>query len=329
MPEGTEVRKFSDIMKANVLNKTIKKVNILKGRYKKKVFEGYDILEKALPAIIKSIDTKGKFTYITLESNKDKAILYLFSTLGLSGGWTILHKDKNKCHSKISFNGKQTDISIYYMKKDVGYYCYPRVLEYISNHDMSSWFEHALNNLNVEFELDDDSKIYFYDQRNFGTMKIITDKAELDKKLNELGPDMMDISLDNFKKAITKGTNVKKAIGNVIVNQKLVSGIGNYLRADALWMAKISPFRKVSELTDNEIQLLYKSVRGLMWGDYNLEYAKEKSYVSKDIKIPSDYKRNFFVYMQKKDPDGNIVSADELFEGSQKRTIHWVENIQK
>jgi len=139
----------------------------------------------------------------------------------------------------------------------------------------------------------------------------------------------MDIGLDDFKKAIKKGVNLKKPVGNVIVNQKLISGIGNYLRADALWMAKVSPFRKVSDLTDKEIELIYKSVRALMWGDYNLEHAKEKGYVSKDIKIPSDYKRDFFVYMQTKDLDGNIVRKDELFEGSQKRSIHWVEEVQK
>jgi formamidopyrimidine-DNA glycosylase len=139
----------------------------------------------------------------------------------------------------------------------------------------------------------------------------------------------MDISLEDFKKAITKGVNVKKAVGNVIVNQKLVSGIGNYLRADTLWMAKVSPFRKVADLTDKEMELIYKSVRALMWGDYNLEYAREKGYVTKDLKIPLDCKRDFFVYMQDTDIDGNKVTKEELFEGSQKRFIHWVKNIQK
>ena len=52
------------------------------------------------------------------------------------------------------FNGKEYDISIYTLKKAEGYYCYPRVLEYISNNDMGTWFEHALNNLNIEFELE-------------------------------------------------------------------------------------------------------------------------------------------------------------------------------
>jgi formamidopyrimidine-DNA glycosylase len=335
MPEGIEVRKYGDILRSNILGKTITKINILKGRYKKKAFDGLKELDEMLPVKVTSIDSKGKFTYITLESQKaqksvknDNKTLYLFSTLGLSGGWTILHKEKNKCKTKMHFNGKEYDISIFNMKKAAGYYCYPRVLEYISNNDMSTWFEHALNNLNIEFELDDDSKLYYYDQRNFGTMKIITDIEELQKKLSELGPDMMDISLEDFKKAITKGVNVKKAVGNVIVNQKLVSGIGNYLRADTLWMAKVSPFRKVADLTDKEMELIYKSVRALMWGDYNLEYAREKGYVTKDLKIPLDCKRDFFVYMQDTDIDGNKVTKEELFEGSQKRFIHWVDTIQ-
>jgi formamidopyrimidine-DNA glycosylase len=120
-----------------------------------------------------------------------------------------------------------------------------------------------------------------------------------------------------------------KAIGNAIVNQKLVSGIGNYLRADVLWMSRISPFRKVSDVSDDELLAIYTNARALMWGDYNYEYAKEVGLIPTGVKIPRDYKRDFFVYMQETDPDGNKVKKEPLFEGSAKRFIHWVEGVQK
>ena len=69
MPEAVEVRKFSDIVRANVLGHKITHINILKGRYTKKPFEGYNELVKTLPLRIDSIDTKGKFTYMTLSKD--------------------------------------------------------------------------------------------------------------------------------------------------------------------------------------------------------------------------------------------------------------------
>jgi formamidopyrimidine-DNA glycosylase len=71
MPEAIEILKFADILRANILGHKVTQINILKGRYIKKPFEGYNELIKALPLIIESIDTKGKFTYITL-SNTSK-----------------------------------------------------------------------------------------------------------------------------------------------------------------------------------------------------------------------------------------------------------------
>ena len=196
---------------------------------------------------------------------------------------------------------------------------------------MNEWFERALQHLNVEFIMDNEIKGYFYDQLSFGTLKLIDTKTELEKKLKELGPDIMDktSTLQVFKKAITKGTNYKKAIGNVLVNQKLISGIGNYLRADALWMAKVSPFRKVEDLNEDELELVYKSIRALMWGDYDNDEARKLGYINKDFKIPRDYGRDFFVYRQDTDLNGNKVQKIELFEGNQKRFIYWVKEIQR
>ena len=46
MPESVEVRKFADILATNILGKKITHINICKGRYTKKPFEGYNELIK-------------------------------------------------------------------------------------------------------------------------------------------------------------------------------------------------------------------------------------------------------------------------------------------
>jgi hypothetical protein len=54
-----------------------------------------------------------------------------------------------------------------------------------------------------------------------------------------------------------------------------------------------------------------------------------KDIITKGFKIPRDYGQEFFVYRQETDINGNKVSKKELFEGSQKRFIFWVEDVQK
>ena len=338
MPEAVEVRKFADIISANVLGHKITHINILKGRYTKKPFEGYEELKKELPLTIEAINTKGKFTYITLSntSKSNPKSFYLFNTLGLTGGWTIKGEKKTdfaKCEN-CHYLKKETETETETHTSN-SIFTYPNMMEYITEDAQNEWFHRALNHLNVEFITDKKTKensyisFYFYDQLSFGTLKSTSDKLILEKKLKELGADLMDsnTTFEIFRKQITKKVNEKKPIGNVIVNQKLISGVGNYLRADALWMAKLSPFRKVSDVTNKELENLYWSILSLIWGDYNYKEGKQKEYIK--YKIPNDYKRNFFVYRQENDINGNPIVKEELYEGSQKRFIYWVKEIQK
>jgi endonuclease-8 len=298
MPEINEVRRYADFLSLHLKNKEITEINILNGRYKKHgPFELYNELKKDLPIKLLDVKTKGKFLYMKFD---DK--YYIFSTLGLSGGWVYLNNKTNK-------------------------YSYPTILEYIGKENMDSYMKSALNHLNVEFKTKEGS-IYFYDTLSFGTLKVINDEKELNKKLNTIGPDIMDetTTFDLFKERIMKKPT--QVIGIVLLNQKLISGIGNYLRADILWLCKISPFRKVNKLLEHELKLIYHNARVLTWGDYNKKYAIKHKIITKKDKLPSDYKRDFFIYYQDTDIHGNKVIKEELYEGSQKRFIYWVKGYQ-
>jgi formamidopyrimidine-DNA glycosylase len=348
MPESVEVRKFADILSTNILGKNITHINILKGRYTKKPFEGYNELKSNLPLTVESINTKGKFTYIKLVNGSkiNKKSFYLFNTLGLSGGWTLKSNNKKNFAKCNHCNYIERDENVSGNKDDI--FTFPTIIEYITEDRQNKWFQRSLNHLNVEFITDyKDISFYFYDQLSFGTLKAVENdnggnggnggngdndiNPILEKKLKELGPDLLHdtTTFEIFKTQIRKKVNDNKPIGNVIVNQKIVSGVGNYLRADALWMAKMSPFSKVKDIKDDDLKLLYKSLIGLVWGDYDYKNGVKKGYISKSLKLPNDYNRDFFIYRQDKDINDNIVKKEELYEGSQKRFIYWVENIQK
>ena len=172
--------------------------------------------------------------------------------------------------------------------------------------------------------------LYFYDQLSFGTIKIFNEE-ELNKKLNKIGLDIMDenTTLEMFINKINQPKNFKKVIGNILLNQKIISGVGNYLRADSLWLSKISPFRKIKNLSLDDYENLYNNIRLLTWTIYNKDKAIKLNIINKSYKLPIDYKKRFLVYGHALDIYGNKITKEQLYEGSQIRYIYWSKKYQK
>jgi formamidopyrimidine-DNA glycosylase len=314
MPEVVEVRRFADLIGSKSKNHKITDVEILAGRYKThKPFEGYELLKDNLPLYIVKAESKGKLIYVTFQNEKKTKTFYMLSTLGLSGGWTF---------TQINGDSILVNVDDFEM---------PRVLEFIGAKTIQEWKVKTIHHLNVRFQMKDHGELYFFDMLSFGTLKVTDDIKILEKKLKELGLDILDAktTVDAFLKQIRKKIYNTKPIGNVIVNQKIISGVGNYLRADCLWMAKISPFRTVTSLSDKELNSVFTALKELVLGDYSMEEGRKQGYITQHTKLPKDYKRDFFVYSEKTDIHGNPVKKEELFEGSQKRSIFWCPAIQK
>jgi formamidopyrimidine-DNA glycosylase len=312
MPEIIEVKTYTDFIRNKIQNKTLNSVHIKNGRYfRKGPFTGYKEFTNSLPLKVINVDSKGKFMYITFQSDKEN--ISLGFTLGLSGGWFFQEKNKKKLIHGLHYGNDLTQIEKYSLENQELY---------------SGYMKKALNHINVEFEFNSGS-LKFYDTLSYGTIKVFN-SSDLEKKLKSLGSDIMDpnYTFSEFYEHIVKRRNLNKAIGNVLVDQKVISGIGNYLRADCLYMSKISPFRKVKDVSEIELKTLFKNVRVLIWGEYNRKTGEKLKIITKKDKVPSDYKRDFFVYKEDTDVFGNPVIQEPLYEGSQKRFIYWVKEVQ-
>ena len=108
-----------------------------------------------------------------------------------------------------------------------------------------------------------------------------------------------------------------------MLDQSKFSGIGNYLRAEILYQCRISPWRKLSELSEKEQELLYFTTLKIMKRSYESNGKTLKSYVT-----PEGHNGKFrcVVYGCSSDPDGNIIKTEKDSTG---RMIHWVPAVQK
>lgn len=102
---------------------------------------------------------------------------------------------------------------------------------------------------------------YFSDCRTWGSV-VYLDEDQLNDKISKLGPDPLndELTLEYWRSAVSKRTISSKMIVKFLNDQKVISGIGNYLRVSILYDAKINPYRTLSNLSDEDIIDLYNSI---------------------------------------------------------------------
>ncbi|MBS4208797.1 DNA-formamidopyrimidine glycosylase [Bacillus sp. FJAT-50079] len=112
--------------------------------------------------------------------------------------------------------------------------------------------------VHVLFRFTDGTELRYRDVRKFGTMHLFakgTEHAEL--PLSKLGPEPFSNEFSDvyFKERLMKTERVIKA---VLLDQTVVTGLGNIYVDEVLFRSNIHPGRVASSLTDDEIALLRK-----------------------------------------------------------------------
>jgi formamidopyrimidine-DNA glycosylase len=100
---------------------------------------------------------------------------------------------------------------------------------------------HAILRLNSGREL------RFVDPRRFGRLSVI-------EKFEAPGAEPLQISLEDFAALFRRR---KTPIKSALLNQKLLSGVGNIYADEALLRDGISPRRRAASLTRDELQKLH------------------------------------------------------------------------
>lgn len=166
--------------------------------------------------------------------------------------------------------------------------------------------------------------LYFNDSRHFGTLKFVNDQKAHEKKLASLGPDMLSNppSWEVFRDRMQKKN---RTLAEALMDQSTISGVGNYVKADALYLAELSPHRMTCSLRDNDLMRLRDQIVNVVKASYANNGATLKTYRNPDGS-EGGAQRRFAVYGNKTDPMGNPVVKEETKDG---RTTHWVPAIQK
>jgi endonuclease-8 len=79
-----------------------------------------------------------------------------------------------------------------------------------------------------------------------------------------LGPDILGEPPDFETMLARLRSDLRREIGEALLDQRLVAGIGNLWRAEALWEARVSPWRRLEEVDDAELRAVLDAAHTLM-----------------------------------------------------------------
>jgi formamidopyrimidine-DNA glycosylase len=186
-----------------------------------------------------------------------------------------------------------------------------------------TWTETFEKHSHVELVLNDGS-IFFTDPRRFGTLKFVKGKEEMISKLKSLGPDMLSSPPNENEFIRIIRSRGGKDIVQALMDQATLAGVGNYIKSESLYRARISPYRKCDDLSDQELISLRQGIIDVMTESYSLGGNTIRDYKGLDG-APGTFADKLQVYNQDEDPQGNEVIKEST---ADKRSTFWVPALQ-
>jgi formamidopyrimidine-DNA glycosylase len=112
----------------------------------------------------------------------------------------------------------------------------------------------------VLFAFADNRRLAFDDQRQFGQIGLLKDVDEFLKE-RALGPDALDLDLGEFRKIMGKR---RGAVKSILMNQRLIAGIGNLYADEILSRARMHPATEISRLGDEALTKLFRAAHDIL-----------------------------------------------------------------
>jgi endonuclease VIII len=111
-------------------------------------------------------------------------------------------------------------------------------------------------------------------QFNGPVLELLTEsRARFDQRLAGLGPDVLAEPFDDTRfLARLRADDHTRGIGDALLDQRNVAGIGNIWKSEGCWEAAIDPWRKVSDVADAEALAIIGGMRPRMM--YSAEHGR-------------------------------------------------------
>lgn len=148
--------------------------------------------------------------------------------------------------------------------------------------------------------LDSGMSLRFNDPRRFGSLHYTTENPSQHKLLRSLAPEPFDEAFHaDYLYRVTRARSA--AIKQVVMNGRLVTGVGNIYASEALFRARINPRRAARRLTRAECARLVRAVRAALQAAIRAGGTTLRDYVGTDGN-PGYFRQKLYVYERQGKP---------------------------
>lgn len=192
-------------------------------------------------------------------------------------------------------------------------------------------FESADEISNSERRVHDHIRIHFYDARvltyndprRFGSFQTLKKSQSV---LQALGPEPLTFDFNTLYLK-DKIKNSKAPIKNIIMNQKIVVGVGNIYASESLFLAGIHPRKSGGRLTLHQIQSLVESIKNVLSKAISMGGSTIGDYFSLEG-LRGNFQSEHFVYGQEGLPCRKCQSKIKMLRLAGRSTF-WCPTCQK
>ena len=273
MPELPEVQTIVNQLKENLVGKIITGIDIRMP----KMFSGSR--DQVLGSRIIDVRRRAKMILIKLDHEKN-LVVHLKMT-----GQLIYGKNESNKSNKNNKSSNKNEELIYF----------PNPIPF-AGMSLPGKTTHIIFNLN------DGSKLFFNDMRQFGWVKLLTDEEVIEVH-EKHGPEPFDsayghglFTVEYLAKILA---NWGRPVKLLLLDQSKIAGIGNIYANEALWYAEISPMKRGRDIPKEKIPYLHTSIiKVLKMGlEYGGSSASDEAFVNAEG-LPGKMQEHFMVYQK-------------------------------
>ena len=186
---------------------------------------------------------------------KDKLKNQVILSIDTRGKWILIHLSKNTLIIHLRMEGK---------------FFFREHKDPINKH------EHVI------FTFDDNTEMRFHDVRKFGKMHLLSKDNYLNESpLKEMGYEYYDSNLNEnylYNKLQKKSISIKTSL----LDQSIITGIGNIYDDEILFLSNISPLRKSNTITKTECRKIINNTKKVLDSAIELGGTTIKSFTSSE-----------------------------------------------
>lgn len=251
---------------------------------------------------IKSINIIHNNVFENQDINKIKEEIknQTISDIKRRGKWLIFELDNYNLLSHLRMEGK---------------YLYRNINDEINKHEL------------IIFNIDDAFELRYKDTRKFGKMYLIK-KEDLEKNspLTKLGLEPWDKKLTTeYLKEKLK--NKSLPIKTILLDQTIITGIGNIYANEILFLSKINPHKKSKELNNKELESIIENTKKVLEKAIEEGGTTIRSYTSEEG-VSGKFQNNLLVHKRENEkcPNCNTPISNDKIGG---RSTYYCKKCQK